>query len=382
MFCGKCGKEVPEGKSFCTHCGAPVVKTDDKQESATPTTTPTPPVATPAPPTPAVIVPPVTPQVAAPGKKRKVWPIVAGIAGVLVIVAVVLVLVLVVFKGTSPAGTVASFLKAAQTKNVNAAMKVVDTAYFKGDSQLEALFKKEIFADLPNNVQFVGLEYTTSVNGNKATVEVTNGKANYTVDGKKKSIDFATPEAPRKMEMVKVGGNWYISPATFGNVFAGAYKKSGDKLANEELAAKATDLQKEFASLGAMMSAQPTPSSQQMKAAIAKVEPVLKEYESVSEKTKAEFQKILDLGGSGLDDYKSYAKAAIGSVDTSTAVFDESVGLMKYVADAKAQMETGAAPDANAYNQKIADFTQKTNDLEKKLSDYQQQMSDLDKQLQ
>jgi hypothetical protein len=375
MFCGKCGEEVQEGKSFCTHCGAPVVKTEDKQEG-------TPPVPSGAEATTAVTPQPPTPPLEAPRKKRKVWPFLVAAAGVVVVVGVVLVLVLVVFAGTSPAGAVSSFLKASETKNVDAAMKVMDTNYFKGDPDLETLFKKEVFVDIPDNLHFTGLEYSTSVNGNKATVTVTKGKATYTVDGKQQTEEFATADSPRKMELVKKGNSWYISPGTFGKVFAAAYKKSGDKLANDVLAAKASGLQKAFASLAATMSAQATPSAQQMKAAIAQVEPVLKEYKSAYEKTKAEYQKLLDLGGNGLSDYKSYAKAAIGSLDASTAAFDESLGLMKYVADAKAQAESGAAPDANAYRQKIADFTQKTTDLENKIKEYQQQMSDLEKKLQ
>lgn len=36
MFCKKCGKQLPEGASFCTACGAPAATEKDKEEGAQP----------------------------------------------------------------------------------------------------------------------------------------------------------------------------------------------------------------------------------------------------------------------------------------------------------------------------------------------------------
>jgi hypothetical protein len=349
--------------------------------------TPTPPPAAVAPATPPAPTPeapaPVVPAaaVSAP-KKRKTWPIIAGVVGVLVIVAVVLVLVLVVFKSPSPSSPVAAFFKAVENRDTTAAMKTVDASYFKGNTGLEATFKKEVLGTMPDNVKFTGMKYSTQVAGDKATVNVTQGNAIYTQDGKRHSIDMTKLDGGNKFDMVKVNGTWYISPTTFGGVFASAFKDSAEKAFKDSIEPRSADIEKAFKSLSAMMSAQPTPSSQQMKAQSAQVEAVLKEYKSACEKTKAEYQKILDLKGSGIEDYKKYAEAAIAFIDTSIKVYDESIEFINYVTDVKAQSEAGATPDVNAYNQKTADFSAKVEELSKKLSDYQQQMTELETKLQ
>jgi len=93
MFCEKCGKEVKEGKAFCTECGAPVKK---MPEAAASQPSPPPPAAQPAPPAaapglPGVVVPPPPPR-------KKHTGLIVGITVLAaVIVAVVLVVVLLAF---------------------------------------------------------------------------------------------------------------------------------------------------------------------------------------------------------------------------------------------------------------------------------------------
>ena len=383
MFCEECGKEVPEGKLFCTHCGAPVVNQEAHVAAA-----PSPPPAAEA------LAPPQAVQPAAPvpqvpfatvgaaPKKRKVWPIVAGVVGVLVIVAVVLVLVLVVFKGSNPSSVVASFFKAIENKDSAAATKTIDTSYFKGNSELEATFKKEVLGTMPDDVKFTGMQYSTNVSGTKATVNVTRGTASYSEDGKEQSVDMTELDGGNKFDMVKVNGTWYISPATFGGVFASSFKDAADKVLNESVVPKLSEIEKAFTSLGEMMSAQPPPTAQRMNEQLAQVQSVLDEYNSIFDKAKAEYQKILDLNGSGIEDYQKYAQAAIGFIDTQTKVFDESIALLKYVADVMAQSEAGAPPDANAYDQKTSQYSQQAAELEKKLNDYKAQMNELENKLQ
>ena len=36
MFCGHCGKELPEGAEFCTSCGKPVIKDEEEQVTVNP----------------------------------------------------------------------------------------------------------------------------------------------------------------------------------------------------------------------------------------------------------------------------------------------------------------------------------------------------------
>lgn len=389
MFCGKCGKEVPEGKSFCTSCGEPVIK---KEEAKAATPAPPPAAAAPQPPVGQVAPPPAPGQAPAPPvtaapaagaapKKRKAWPIIVGVVCLLVIVAVVLVLVLVVFKGSSPSSTVASFFKAVENKDNAAAMATIDVAFFKGNSELESTFKREVLDTMPEGVKFKGMQYSTQTSGDKATVNVTKGTATYAQDGKTESVDITKLEGGNKFDMVKVDGKWLISPTTFGGVFAKAYKDAADKIFEEEIVPKSSEMETAFKNLSASMSAQPTPTAQQLTAQLASVEAVLKDYRKLSEEAKSEYEKVADLSGTGTEEYKKYAKAAIGFIDTSLEVFDESIAFLKYVIDVKAKSETGTVPDMNVYNQKTSDYTTKVTELEQQLSEYQEQMDSLDKEL-
>ena len=76
MFCNKCGKEIQEGKKFCSGCGAPVSKPDKavEAETSTPANVVAPAVPTPTPtptPTPAPQVNPTTPAPVAPVVTKK-----------------------------------------------------------------------------------------------------------------------------------------------------------------------------------------------------------------------------------------------------------------------------------------------------------------------
>lgn len=65
MYCEKCGKEVPEGSTFCTECGAGVEKPPEAAASAAPPP-PSPPTETPPPPPPAEGAPTPTTEPEAP----------------------------------------------------------------------------------------------------------------------------------------------------------------------------------------------------------------------------------------------------------------------------------------------------------------------------
>ena len=90
MFCTECGKDVPEGRAFCTNCGYQMA------EAQPPGAAPPPPGQVPPPAQPAV---PVT----KPKSNKTLIGVIIGVVALLVIVAVVLVLVFVVFKGNDTA---------------------------------------------------------------------------------------------------------------------------------------------------------------------------------------------------------------------------------------------------------------------------------------
>jgi hypothetical protein len=371
MFCFNCGKEVPEGKSFCTNCGAPVAKSEDTSsgvEAQVRPPEPTPPA-------------PATTGIAPAPKKRKIWPVVLGIVAVLVVVAVVLVLVLVVFKSSSPTSAVAGFFKGVENNDSAAVMKVIDPTYFKQNKELEAIFKKEVLGTMPEGVKFSGIQYSATTRGNKGTVKVTKGTISYTENGKKQTVDITKLDSGNKYDMVKVDGTWYISPTTFASVFGRAFKKSADAVMNESLGPKSIALGKAFGDLSASMSATPTPGSQQMKAQLAQVEQQVKEYKDASAKAKAAYQKIAEISGSNVANYKDYANAAVGFIDSSNEVFSTSAAFLDYVVSVKAAAEAGQTPDMNAYNQKTAEYSAKVTELQKKMSDFQAQMNALDKKM-
>lgn len=383
MFCKNCGKQLQEGKAFCTECGAPVEKPVEATKPQPPAQPPAPvqpqPPAQP-PATPAAAQAPIVPPSV--GRKRKVWPIVVGVvAGIAVVTAVVLVLVLVVFKSPSPQAAVEKFFTAAENKDADAAMALMDKEYFKGDTALEKLWKEEVFSDMPADVDFVEVKYRTNVKGDKATVEVVEGKVTYTEDGKEKTQDLTEIQGEKVFDMVKKGGEWLISPATFGGVFAESYRQAGDKVFTESILPAAAKLETQFTDLGNMMSAQPTPTAAQIQLQEDVVKATLDSYKAAAKDAKAAYEKVKDLSGRDVENYQKYAEAAIGFIDASISLFDESVALIDYVIAEKAQSEAGGVVDMNAYNARVSDASAKITQLENQMNEYQQQMEDYEQKL-
>lgn len=92
MFCEKCGKEVKEGKAFCTECGAPV----KQMPAAAPgQPAPPPPAAQPIPPAAAPGLPGVAAPV--PQKKKRTGLVVGIVVTAVVIITAVLLVVLLAF---------------------------------------------------------------------------------------------------------------------------------------------------------------------------------------------------------------------------------------------------------------------------------------------
>ncbi len=374
MFCSKCGGEVQEGKTFCTHCGAPLVKVEVPKPQAA--AAPPAPASTSAREAPAAAAP-----AGAPGGKRWLWLLAAGVGAALLVAAVVLVLVFVVFKSSGPSATVASFFKAVESGNTDAVAKTIDTSFFKDDEEMEKVFKEEILGTMPEGAKFEGMRYETDTTGGRAVVKVTNGTLSYSEDGKRQTLDITRLENGNRFDMVEVNGAWLISPTTFGGVFAGAFKEQADGVFSNEIEPKAGELEKAFTDLSSSMSADTLPSAQDLRGQLNSAKKLLEEYRSLGKKAKAKYKRMQDLSGSGLEDYKAYAAAGIGFIDTSLRMFDESTKFLDYVIGVLARREAGTMPDLDEYNRKTEEYTRLTAELEQRLSGYQEKMESLGEKL-
>jgi outer membrane murein-binding lipoprotein Lpp len=300
--------------------------------------------------------------------------IVAVVAVILIIGGVVTAIVLL--SGSSgPSATLDKFFTAAQTKDVNAAMKLVDMSYFAGDQSLEKIFRENIFADIPKGVTFSGLEYETTIKGDKAGVQVVKGTATYNDGGTKKTVKLSKSSSDTKFDFVKKNGEWLMSPSTFGTMFAAQYKQAAEDIFNKDIDPKVNELGDAFKEVNTFITSQPIPSGAAIQAKVDAIQPKLDAYKTEAGKAKEQYQKIVDLNGSGLDVYQEYAKAGIGFIDTSTALFDEAMDLEKYVAQTKVNADAGQQVDKAAYEQHVNDVSQKISDLQTKMEDYQSKMS-------
>ena len=179
MFCKNCGKEMPDGTSFCTECGTP----QDKVEASAPTTPPVPPATPPAPPveqaapaqTPVTPPagqgappPPIPPAAGAPfieAPKRRKTGLIIGVVGLVVLLAVAVVLV-VVLLGSSDTSQA--------TKLINKA------APFMTDVQTKGTTLETDLSSLLNNLGNIAssAQYETEANKIRAEIKDINSDLN------------------------------------------------------------------------------------------------------------------------------------------------------------------------------------------------------------
>jgi len=374
MFCEQCGKEVKDGSSFCTECGAQIPGPVEQPSAAPPSTPPGQPSAGMLPPPP---MPPGTPATALAVKKprkKMTLIIVAVVVAVLIIGGGVTAIVVMTMGGSSPSSTLDKFFTASETKNVSEVMKLVDTSYFESDQSLEKIFREGVFADIPDGMTFNGLGYETTIKGDKAKVKVIKGTATYSDGGTKKTVKLSSSTSDTTFDFVKKNGVWLMSPSSFGTMFAARFKQTAEDIFDKDIAPKATELGKMFSDLNAFVASQPTPSGAAIQAKVSAIQPVLTAFETESKKAREQYQKIIDLNGNGLEGYKEYAEAGIGFINTATELFKEAVDLQQYVADTKLKLDANQQVDKTAYDQHVSEVAQKLSDLKTKMEDYQSKM--------
>ena len=320
------------------------------------------------------------------GKKRSrkavVIAVIAGIVGLLIVAGAVVAVIFLVFTASGPTATLNEFFAAAEKKDIDATMKLVDTSYFAGNSDLEQVLKDQVFADIPDGMKFTGIGYKTNITGDKATVQVIKGTATYDQDGKKKTLDLSKSAGDTTFDLVKKDGTWYISPSSFGSTFAASFKQAAEDIFNNEINPKVTELGKVFEDVNSFITSQPIPSGAAIQSKVNAIQPTLDAYKAEAKKARQQYQKIIDLKGRGLEDYQEYAKAGAGFVGTSIELFDEAMALERYVADTKLKLDAGQTVDPNAYSQHVDEVSKKLDELKTREDGYQKDMEEADSKIQ
>ena len=213
MYCDKCGKEIAEGGGFCAGCGAPV---GAGAATAPPPAGPamSPPVGPPAQP---------LPYAPAPPPKKPVLPWVLGILGVAAIVALVLVLVLVVFKGddnkvdtSGPEQVVLDFFEALEKQDVELLLSTIDPEMVDmleealGEDYVD-LVEEYFFMAFPDDLEVDIDEMETEIDGDEATVVITEGTMSYTDEYGDEVTEEAADNDMEAFELIELDGEWYLS---------------------------------------------------------------------------------------------------------------------------------------------------------------------------
>jgi len=254
MYCPNCGRENPPSSAFCAYCGAALVAAApgrEQPQAAGPAGNVFPPLEGapaqpyyqgfgasvppgPPPPPPSEGVgaaygggtagfPPGQPAYQPPllpPKKKSILPWILAVLGV-VVIAVVLVLVFLVFGGgRSEAGDVEevarNFYRSIEKKDVDLFFNLLEPSYREEledalGEDLKTLFKEFFFSMFPEDLKVDIRKMETTIEGDKATVRVTDGTVTYTDENGQKVTEEAAESEVESMELVKVEGQWYLS---------------------------------------------------------------------------------------------------------------------------------------------------------------------------
>jgi hypothetical protein len=239
-FCVKCGSELDPGSAFCESCGAPATGSAAAPEQ----TSPAPPPATPPGVPPAAGAPVYAPP-GAPGP-MPLQPSKGGGGGkviLLVVLGIVVVGIVVVlllgfavgpkfFTSSSggssggPEDVVNSYFNAMEKGDIKGWIALIDPATAKqlekelegyGYGSLEELLQEMYVDSFPEeDLKITGLKYKSSINGDKATVEVVDGTATYTDyygDEVTETVDdMENVFSETQFNLKKIDGKWYLEP--------------------------------------------------------------------------------------------------------------------------------------------------------------------------
>jgi len=220
--------------------------------------------------------------------------------------------------------------------------------------------------------------YKTNITGDKATARIIKGTATYDQDGKKETLNLSKSAGDTTFDLVKKDGTWYISPSSFGDLFAAPFKQAATDVFNNEIEPVVTELGKVFEDVNNFISSQPTPSGAAIQSKVNAIQPTLDAYKDEAKKAREQYQKIIDLKGRGLESYQKYAEAGAAFIGASTELFDEAMALDKYLADTRLKLDAGQTVDQNAYSQHVDEVSKKLNALQTKVDDYQKAMEEAD----
>lgn len=228
-FCAKCGAEVSPGSPFCGSCGAPVAGAEAPPAQD----------AVPVPPPPAAGAPAYGPPAAPPGPGFQPPKSGGGgakvavfvLIGILVIGAVVGVILWLTLGGgdddqAKVEKVVTEFYTAMEKNDAKAMIALLDSASRKElddaaedydyDDGEEFLSEYMDYTFPEGDLKITGLEFETTVNGDKATVEVVGGKAAYTDyygdEVKENYDDDGEVFSDDAFELKKTDGKWYLQP--------------------------------------------------------------------------------------------------------------------------------------------------------------------------
>lgn len=226
-FCAHCGKPYEGSPKFCAHCGralaAPPSQTPSSQTPSS-QTAPSYPAPVPAPGYPA------QPAAAPSARKRDLKWLWIGLTAFIVVVAAVLIPVLLLTGGedgggapaaTAPEKAVARFLSALENKDIDTVFKMIDPKMMDtlaGGMDLEAvkeMLKATLFPYA--KIKFEGVKMSTQMKGeNAAAVTIVDGSVTLTFpDGRTESEDVTEAAEPVTIDLIKVGGKWYLESTPF-----------------------------------------------------------------------------------------------------------------------------------------------------------------------
>lgn len=167
-------------------------------------------------------MPPTMSSYPAPGqpRKRRALPWILGLVGVAVIAAVVVILVLFVFGAKSDVkaveDTARKFYRSLEKKDFAMLMDCIEPSYREEledalGKDIKTIFEKYFFTQFPKDLKIEIRAMETVINGNQATVRVTDGTVTYTDESGKKVTEEASNSDVEEIQMVKVNSKWYVA---------------------------------------------------------------------------------------------------------------------------------------------------------------------------